>query len=86
MSKQTRSPKIGSSSLVIRRENDGGHFAEVGPRGTSTVVGRDARTGQFVEAAKRYASTNSASTEVANAKLKDLGITDGKGKLSKTYK
>lgn len=86
MSKQTRSPKIGSSSLVIRRESDSGRFVIVGPKGTSTVTRREQQTGQFVEAAERYASANSASQEIARAKLQELGIIDASGKLTKTYK
>jgi hypothetical protein len=52
-------------------------------KGTPTTK---SRTDQFVEAASRYASANSASKEIARAKLQELGIIDASGKLTKTYK
>ncbi len=88
MSKQTKTTKTGASSWIVGRDSQSGRFLDATPKkiDTSTVASRESRTGQFVEAASRYASANSASTDVALAKLKELGIIDSSGKLSKTYK
>ena len=73
---------------MVGREGHSGRFLDAASKkvGSSTVVGRDSRANQFVEAASRYASANSASTELARAKLEDIGIIDATGKLSKLYK
>ena len=88
MSKQTKTKKTGESSSIVGRDSQSGRFLDATLKkiGTSPVASREGRTGQFVEAASRYAAANSASTELARAKLEELGIIDASGKLSKTYK
>jgi hypothetical protein len=56
-----------------------------GSSGGTRII-RDADTGQFVEAARSYASSNTASRAAAKSKLGELKITDRSGKLSKDYR
>lgn len=57
---------------------------DVTPRSGTRII-RDADTGVFVEAARTYSSSNSTSKEVAKGKLRELGIVDRHGKLTKNY-
>jgi len=49
-------------------------------------LGRESSTGQFVARAEKWANANSASKEAASSKLKEMGIYDRNGKLSKDYR
>ena len=46
----------------------------------------DSSTARFLAAAERLKVANTASPEIARAKLKEMGILDENGKLSENYK
>jgi hypothetical protein len=57
-----------------------------GSSGSGTRVIRDVDTGEFLQAAKVYSASNTATREAARSKLKELGISDRSGKLGKHYR
>lgn len=56
------------------------------PASSSGKISREAATGKFVERANSWVSANTATPDVARAKLRELGIHDNRGKLGKDYK
>jgi hypothetical protein len=84
MTKVNKTLKASAVASVGKTELSKGGGPAKGP--SPSAVARDVSTGQFVDAASRYASMNSASRQIADAKLKSLGIASASGKLSKIYK